>query len=241
MPLMKSENLGRGSFQMEQFSVSDIEDEAAAIISSARDQANQILKQANRDAELIRQDAQREGFDRGLAAGQQEGQQLGKQEALKQSSESFNKSTDGLQKALSQLFSSLSNERGRLIDELKTDLLKLSLMVAGRVVKRVIDSDDGTAARNLEQAVHLVEGASHVEVHLHPDDVAACEEFAKSMLDSAKQTPMLKICARESVSRGGCLLYSSHGTVDATLESQVSRLAEVIVPGADNQNEKPRD
>ena len=233
---MKSENLGRASFQMEQFTFNDIEREADAIISSARDQASQVLKQANKDAELIRQDAQREGFEGGLAAGQQEGQQLGKQEALKQSLQAFNKSTEGLQKALGQLFSSLTNERGRLVAELKTELLKLSLTIAGRVVKRVIDCDHDTAIRNLEQAIALVDGASQVEVQLHPDDVASCEEFAKSILASAKQTPMLKVCASEVVTRGGCVLHSNYGMVDATIESQISRLAEVIVPDADNRD-----
>src|SRR5215813_8856496 len=86
MPVMKAQPVQRTGQSAILMDLSDLESEAAAIASRAREQAASILAEgratAERETLRIREEARRAGFQEGLKAGTAQGQKQGHDEAL---------------------------------------------------------------------------------------------------------------------------------------------------------------
>jgi len=127
--------------------------------------------------------------------------------------------SEGLAKALI----SVGTVRQELFHEAEEDLLRLSVAIARSIILREIAQDPVILAGMVQGAVEAVAECDELVVRLNPDDhhvVAQSQEFAQ--LSSEKKRIVLKGDA--SVERGGCLVETVRGNVDARLESQLDEI-----------------
>ena len=93
-------------------------------------------------------------------------------------------------------------------------MLDLALAAASRIVRERIEAGDPVAARALREALDALPRATPVKVRLHADDAAAIESALAAEIAAGRIT----IEPDRGVERGGCLVESSTGIIDATLE-----------------------
>jgi len=94
-------------------------------------------------------------------------------------------------------------------------ILELTLAVASRIVRERIDAGDELAARALQEALQALPDSTRVKVRLHADDVAPVLDRHRADVDAGR----IEIVADDSLSRGGAILESDFGRVDATVET----------------------
>lgn len=127
--------------------------------------------------------------------------------------------TEGLAKGLI----GVARMREELFHDAEEDLLKLAVALARTIVLKEITLDPSILARVVQEAVEVVAGCDEVVVRLNPEEhevVAQSREFAQ--LSSEKRRITLK--GDPAVERGGCLVETVRGNVDARLESQLEEM-----------------
>jgi len=164
------------------------------------------------EAELarLREAARAEGYAEGLAAGRVEGEQACGR--MKQLAESFSTTLDNLDFRLADM------------------LLELALDVARQVVagelavrpERILD----VVNLALKQ---MAETSREARMLLHPDDAALVRPHLEQVLDKNR----LRIVEDIRIVRGGCLIETAQGDLDATLPARWRQVVQVL---GSNQN-----
>jgi len=151
---------------------------------------------------------EREAYQRGFA----EGNATGKQQA-----------TAELQPVLDRLtrtLGELSTLRSRIRRDGEKELLKLSIMIARRVLHRELTLDPESIEGLIKVALEKMQSRELCRVRVHPDQQAAI----KSSLERFSNSHKVELVADASLQCGDVLFETAHGTLDASIESQLCEI-----------------
>jgi flagellar biosynthesis/type III secretory pathway protein FliH len=214
------------------FNYEDIRKKCDDNIEHAQRQAHEILDRAQREAEEIR----RQAHSQGLAAGRATAVTDIDAEIQRRATELGEKfSSEKLKTTLPAMIAAvnaLDRERDRWLADWEAFGLRLSVAIAHKILRRELQSHPEVATGMLAETLRLAAGNTSISLRLHPDDVQLLgeypEEVARSMASSAQAT----IVPDPSVSRGGCVIDSQHGVIDARIETQLERIVDELMPPA---------
>jgi flagellar assembly protein FliH len=101
---------------------------------------------------------------------------------------------------------------------------ELALAAAEAIVRRAAATDPRVLETSIREALQSVTDLVHVNLRVHPDDAP----LARDLGGRLRHGPGVTVSPDEGVTRGGCLAVTDFGEVDATMESQLRRLAEAL-------------
>ncbi|MGA2498505.1 MAG: FliH/SctL family protein [Tepidisphaeraceae bacterium] len=227
MPLIKS-SLAPSSVRV--FSMADIEKQAQALIMCARQQADQMLAGARAEAETIKERARAEGAAEGSLEGHNrgrtEGQKAGREEATRQMAGALTSAVAALNSAAAAIDSSRRELEGTAVH----DVLELALLLADRITRRQGRIDRSVAIANVTEAVRLVVGATAVRIAISPADRAVLEETLPAIRLQLSRLQHIELVTEDSMAPGGCRVFTAGGEIDATLDTQLARIAADLMP-----------
>jgi flagellar biosynthesis/type III secretory pathway protein FliH len=122
-------------------------------------------------------------------------------------------------------------ERARLERELERDLCALALSVAEKVLHRALALDPSLVTSVCAAALAESRAATGIVLEVHPDDVARVEEARSALEGALGRRDAFVVRAVETVGRGGCVVVSSLGRVDARLETQLAAIRAALGVG----------
>jgi flagellar assembly protein FliH len=177
---------------------------AAAIVEAARHEAEQIIVEANTRAEQIQREAQEKTVvqSRAMAAEQVEAAIAPLLEKFAQSIEEI----EGLRTAISR--------------RAERDMIRLSLEIARKIIHREVSVDHEIALTLAKVALSRLHSRAIARVRLHPDDAL----YVNSHLDRLESSGTVEVVADRSVGRGGCLVETEMGDLDARIEQQFAEI-----------------
>jgi flagellar assembly protein FliH len=179
--------------------------EAAPAVS-----AEAALERARAEAEAIREAARAEGRREGLARGRAEARA----------------ELEGLLAELREVVASLRASREALLEALAPRILDAVVRAAGRVAGGAIAAEPDRLRAIVREALAQARDDERVVVRLHPDDLAALEP-ARAELERAASGELV-LRADRSLVRGGCVVETSRGLVDARLDMKLAALHEAL-------------
>jgi flagellar assembly protein FliH len=212
------------------FSMRDVEDQAKALLLRARQAAERLLAEAQREGEAIRKRSHAEGLAdgmvEGLARGAEEGRRSGQQQAL-----------DEHRAALAQALAALTSA-GQALDASRADLesgalqevVELAIAVARRVTKRQGVIDPAVLTENLREAMKLVVHAGDVKVAMHPTQRQTLHAALPALKLEFPKLKHVELVDDSALSPGGCRVFAGHGQIDADLGEQLDRVAIDLLP-----------
>jgi len=118
----------------------------------------------------------------------------------------------------------LHNSIPKLIQECEKDLVSLALETAQRVVGAIPISTEIVESA-VREAVEEVKGSTEYEVRLNPEDLELLKRNQSGVLP-ANENKDITFAADPAVSRGGCLVQTRFGTIDALRETKFNRVKE---------------
>lgn len=121
-------------------------------------------------------------------------------------------------------FGSFQKEMGRLQERLQTDAFRFAVAVAGRIVKKEIALDDDVVVRQVHEAIRRVAGVESVRIRINPADEASLRQHKETLIAGSESVREIVLEADEKVGRGGCILETSSGTVDARIATQLEQI-----------------
>jgi len=193
---------------------------AESIILLARKKGEMIIKNAKLSAQQIKEQAEKEGFKKGFAEGLEAGQQKCKEEydritlevveKLKLAGEDYIKHIEGLTASL----------QPRILD--------LITVILSSILKQKVNNDDELVIRTVKEAIKNLTERDAVVISAHASQVDKIREHKSEILSASNMITDIEIYQDEEVTRGGCILSSQSGIIDARIESQLEVVSDVI-------------
>lgn len=178
--------------------------QAAAIIADARTAAARVVDEANARAAEV----ERLARDRGLA------------EARAVVDEEINLAVEPLRAELAATLDHVAGLGEAVADRAERDLLRLALEIARKVVHRETTMDPEIAVTLVRVALSRLHSRVVARVRLHPED----RDYVASRTDRFSAVSSLELVADPSIARGGCLVETDMGDVDARIERQFAEI-----------------
>lgn len=167
------------------------------------------------DPEARQRELEQAAFERGRLAGEQAlSQQLIQQRVELQS----------LQQGV---LTSLKEALPRLIHDYETSLVDLAFETARKLVSDLPVSVEMIQAA-LRQALQQVQGSSQIQVFLHPEDLAMLQRANDPERLAEAPEASIRFASSPEVTRGGCLVQTRFGMIDARRETKLALLRESV-------------
>jgi flagellar assembly protein FliH len=215
---------------LQPFSMADVEAAAKRVLLRARQQAEQLLLDAQNEAEALKEQAKvdglREGLEQGQADGLRQGTEAGHAQALAEHREQFTHTIAALAAAAADLDAG----RQRLEADGLREVVQLAAAIARRVTKRQALIDPDVLAANVAEAMRLVIHAADVQIAIHPDQRATLEAALPHLRTEWPNLKHADLVDDASLAPGGCRIFARGGQVDASLDTQLDRVIADLLP-----------
>ncbi len=175
-------------------------------------EADDVLSRARAEADAIREQAKLEGHQEGLQQGREEALAAGQPAAA----------------ALREAAVALAAEADRIAAELERGAVELGLRIAEQALgaavavepERVLDVVRGALRRLVER--------ERVLLLVHPDDLDLVRDGIAGLVGELGGIEHCEVQAERRVARGGAIVQTREGEVDAALATKLERAREAI-------------
>ena len=175
------------------------------ILQKAREEAAEIIAQAERDKEMIEQAAEEKGM----------------QNFEEKVREGVAKEVETIRETLSETINEISSLQGEITSRVETELVEFALNIAKKIVRREVTIDREVALTLVKVSLGKLHSRTLAKVHLHPNDFA----FVQSKREHLDFHNALELVEDKTISPGGCLIHTETGDIDARIESQFEEIA----------------
>lgn len=213
--VIKATDRQRG-IQQVAFNFEDLSERAETYLGQVRGQAEQILKQAQVDAQSIRQRAEQEG----RRAAESAVDQLVEQKIARQ--------LETVLPALRGAVQTLQNDRQAWLAEWERKAVHLAAAMAQRICRRELKTQPEITLDLVKEALELAAGSANVRILLNPQDLEALGGQAQLLVQEFSRLAPAELEADPTISLGGCRLETRYGTIDQQIESQLVRLEQEL-------------
>lgn len=189
---------------------------AADLLDKAREMQDTLLAQAVQDAEVRKQQGYEEGYQQGyedgMAAAATEGNRLVEQR---------------LEQAL-DVVAATQETRKRLLTAIGQGLSQVVMQAVEILLHRELTIASANVESMVTHLLQQVRDATRVEVHVCPGDYPAAVAAYPSWQSAKLGTWEVAVVPDPKVSVGGCQVFSEAGRLDATMETQLERMQEIL-------------
>ena len=138
--------------------------------------------------------------------------------------------TEGLSK-WNEILAGTSQKAADLTKAWEDTMLKLSVRVAEKIIGEQLKLHPDTIVSIIKEVLQGVRFGKHLIIQVNEEDAPEVRSRVTSLRASLGVSNEIEIVASTSVPRGGCLIESELGVVDARLETQLKCLEDVLVRG----------
>lgn len=189
--------------------------EANVLIGNAREEANGLIMSAQQEAEKMKTNA--------LEQGHREGLQLAFREIEEQRKKA--------RQECEQLVTAGAHEKATLIRSAEPEIVGLAVAVAEKVLAREIKTDPTIILDIVREALKLAGEADNVRVMVNPDDADTVKYFAPQLIEPDQKLGDLAVESDRRIERGGCLVETEKGIVDARLQTRRFNIENAVMEG----------
>lgn len=176
-----------------------------------------------------------EASDEALQAREQAGYERGRREAeerLARQSETLRQEWEASHRTevvqvLENLNKSVHGQMADVFKALEKHVVMLAAEAAVKLTSGIPISADMVEAY-VREAMNLVEHDTEIAIVLNPEDLALLEQHQSSLLNRAGTHPVVKFRADPKLNRGGCLVETKFGELDARRETKIELLKKAV-------------
>ena len=164
-----------------------------------------LISRAREEADAIREAAAKEGYEEGLA---QAGADI----------EEFKNSLAEFMEAKQAVF-----------DKIAPEILSISVEIAKKIIKKELSQAPDVI---LESVKTILKGLSKEEtkimLRVNPEQVDLLRSNVPEMAKQFGLEAKIMVISDETVMEGGCIVTTTNGVVDATIETQLAIISEAL-------------
>ncbi|MFP7169125.1 flagellar assembly protein FliH [Terribacillus sp. 7520-G] len=192
--------------------IKDAKDEAEQILTSARQAVEKERSQWESQKRDLMEQAQLEGYQKGFAAGQQEGLQ----------------SYESKLEEAKQLVELAQQDYKETVEASEDALLDLGLKLAEKIMHQTLTADPESYLALVKGAIADWKERSDLRLYVHPDSYELVLQQKEELALLTGKDFELMIMPQHDLPSGGCILETKHGRIDASIDSQLAVLREKL-------------
>lgn len=198
--------------------------EATAALERAKSSAREILEGAFRTASSLLEQARRDR-DTIAEAARSEGHEAGRNEGIARVDAEMNE----LLVMLHGIIDAVREDRDRFLRTAEPELVRLALGASERIVHHEISQNDQFVVETVRSALTRASARNDIAIRVNPGDMAVMREYRERLL-AAGDFEHLRLIEDQRIDRGGAILESDSGTVDAKIATQLREVRGALVP-----------
>jgi flagellar assembly protein FliH len=198
--------------------------QAQKIRQEAEDQAQVILAESRQRAADLESDikqrvtqTEREAYERGYADGHAKGYDEGRAEV------------ERLVESLHSIITKAIEKRNEIIEEAETQIINLVLLIVKKVIKVISENQKNVVINNVVQALRKLKSRGDVVIRVNLADLELTSEHVKDFMKMVENVKSITVLEDSSVDRGGCIIETDFGQIDARISSQLHEIEERIL------------
>lgn len=202
------------------------------IIQAARAEAENIIENAKCEADKLRAQATQAGQDEGHKQGHATGLKQGLDDGLRQGLEEARQQMAGqLREAADRsnaLVAVAQQEVDRLLAEAEPKIIELVLAISRKVIYEEVAERPTVVLNLVRGALERVRDQDKINIHVSPDDYDLIMQARRDLQGVVGAERSLTVSADPVLERGGCLIETSFGTVEAGIDTQLEAIRQAL-------------
>ena len=178
----------------------------------ARNEAAQILATAQAEADHIREQARLQGHA--------EGYEAGRADAATQYAPAV--------QALAAVLGEAQAERERVAEQMESAAVALALQIADKALTGAITAQPDRVVDVVRGALRCLVERERVTILVHPQDLPIVREAVEGLIQQLGGIEHLEVQEERRVQRGGAIVRSQTGEIDARIETKLERARELL-------------
>jgi len=115
----------------------------------------------------------------------------------------------------------------QVVQEGETALISLAIATAEKIVAG-LPIDAKLVEAVVREALQQTEDTAEIIIQLHPDDLALLRQHNAPVLAGLPESGPLRFASSSEVTRGGCIVQTHFGLVDARRETKIKQLRQTL-------------
>lgn len=158
---------------------------------------------------------------------EQSAYERGRRDGARTQNEQFARQRSDVAELQNGVLESLRHAVPQVIQETEITLINLALEAAQKIVAGLPINLE-TVEAVVREAVRQAEDTAEITVQLHPDDLALLRTNHSPVLGGLPECGPLKFLGSAEVTRGGCLVQTRFGLIDARRETKIEQLRQTL-------------
>lgn len=167
-------------------------------------------KKVGNDALVI----ERQAYERGFKSGEKAGFELGRKKA------------EVLFQGLDGVLGEISTFRDSLYKSCEKEIVELVLAIARKVIQREIEDRRDSVVDCVKASLKRVVASSSVVIKINTKDIEVINQYKEELTRFSDGIRELSIEGDDRISRGGCVIETNYGEVDATITGLLVEIEE---------------
>lgn len=203
----------------------DAENEAAQIIEKAKAEAEQIIAEAQAQRDKMESEARQSGYD----AGHSEGYTAGSAEV------------ERLVERMHKILEAVMQRREEILQDTESQIVELVILMARKVIKILSENQKNVIMANTLAALKKVKTRGEVTLRVNLEDVKLTSSHAEEFIQHVENVKGITVLEDSAVEKGGCIVETDFGAIDARISSQLTELENKILEVSPVKNIKRQD
>ncbi|WP_288714929.1 flagellar assembly protein FliH [uncultured Treponema sp.] len=191
----------------------DAEKEAQDIVNKAQAEAQEIIAKAHSEENEIRDSAYRKGYDEGQKSGYNDGQS----------------ELNRLIERVHKIVESVMNRREEILRDTEQQIVDLVILMTRKIVKIISENQKGVVLSNVLSALKKVKTRCSVIIRVNIEDLKLTSEHTGEFIKRVEAVQGITVIEDSSVDKGGCIVETDFGAIDARIASQLGELENKIL------------
>ncbi|MBI4665473.1 MAG: hypothetical protein HY751_03585 [Nitrospinae bacterium] len=183
------------------------------ILRRSMDEAEEIVSAARAQAGVIRDQARNEGYTQGHKDGYTAGL----------------KAADPVMTTFQSLVKELMTARDVFYGQAEEEMAHLVINVAAAALGNEIEKNPALIRNVIRSAVRKLQAREDMIIHINPQDMAEAEKFRPELGKEVEDIDKVTFKGDPLITRGGCMLETNIGSIDARVETQLESMRESLL------------
>lgn len=164
-----------------------------------------LISRAREEAQSIKEAASKEGYQDGLSQAKADIEEV------------------------KQAISNFLTAKQEVFDRIAPDILTISLDIAKKIIKKELQQDSSIILDNIMEVLKdLSKEETKITLKVNPTQVSLIKQELPERMQNSGIDARLSVIPDETIMEGGCMVTTTNGVIDATIETQLSVISEAL-------------
>lgn len=174
---------------------------------------NKLLKGAKDKAIHI----EKEAYEKGFAQGEKDGFEFGR------------KRFEVIVQQFQSILEEINKEKKSLYSKYEEDIINLILSITRKILHFELSLNKDIIIETLKETLRNIVDKQSIFIHLNPIDYQYLTSQPFGLPFLKNDFECLKLISDPNITRGGCLIETSYGDIDATIENQLKEIEKFLL------------